>query len=186
MAVNSELARIWGSDNNSISLAPVGSTLPTDLTTALDAAFEDVGWIHSDGVTEALTGSAEKIRGWQGNGVVRTRMNEPGTTISFTALETKAQTQALRYHEKSFSTTAGVRTATRGAGQRISARAAVIDLFDSDDDEVRMRLVIPRLEITPNGDLVYANSDIAGYPFIGEIIGDYTALSTDLEAAVTP
>lgn len=182
MTVNSELARIWGSDNNSISLAPIGTTLPSDLTTALNAAFEDVGWIHSDGLTEALTGSPEKIRGWQGNGVVRTRMNEPGTTVSFTALETKGQTQALRYHEKSFSTTAGVRTANRGAGQRISARAAVIDLFDSDDDEIQMRIVIPRLEIAPNGDLVYANSDIAGYPFIGEIIGDYTAISTDLEA----
>lgn len=181
MAVNSELARIWGSDSNSISLAPIGTTLPTDLATPLNAAFEDIGWIHSDGLTEALTGSPEKIRGWQGNGVVRTRMNEPGTTVSFTALETKGQTQALRYHEKNVTTTAGVRSATRGAGQRIAPRAAVIDLFDSDDDEIQMRIVIPRLEVAPNGDLVYANTDIAGYPFIGEIIGDYFSYATDAE-----
>lgn len=181
MAVNSELARIWGSDNNSISLAPVGTTLPTDLTTALDAAFEDVGWIHSDGLTESLTGSVEKIRGWQGNGVVRTRMNEPGTTLTFTALESKALTSGLRYVESDVTTAAGVRKATRSAGQRIAPRAAVIDLFDSDSDEIQMRLVIPRLEVAPNGDLVYANSDIAGYPFIGEIIGDYDVLATDLE-----
>lgn len=179
--VNSELARIWGSDNNSIYLAPIGTTLPTTLTAAPGGDFEDVGWIHSDGLTESLTGSVEKIRGWQGNGVVRTRMNEPGTTLAFTALETKAQTQSLRYVESDVTTAAGVRSATRSAGQRIAARAAVIDLFDSDSDEVQLRLVIPRLEIAPNGDLVYANSDIAGFPFIGEIIGSYDVFATDVE-----
>lgn len=181
MTVNSELARIWGSDNNSIYLAPIGTELPEGLDD-LDPAFEDIGWIHSDGLTESLTGSVEKIRGWQGNNVVRTRMNEPGTTVTFTALETKAQTLGLRYVESDVVSAGGVRSARRSAGQRIAPRAAVIDLFDSDDDEIQMRLVIPRLEVAPNGDLVYANADIAGYPFIGEIIGDYFSYITDLES----
>lgn len=181
MAVNSELARIYGSDLDSIYLAPLGTTLPTDISTPLAAAFEDVGWLHSDGITETQTGSVEKIRGHQGNGVVRTRMNEPGTTVSFTALETKAQTQSLRYDEKIVASTAGVRQVTRGAGQRVSARVAVIEVFDADNEEVKERIVIPRFEISPNGDRVMTNSDIAGFPFVGEIIGDYISYSTDLE-----
>lgn len=182
MALNASNARLYGSDLDSIYLAPLGTTLPTDLDTPLDEAFVDVGWLHSDGITETQTGSVEKIRGHQGNGVVRTRMSDPGTTIAFTALETKAQTQGLRYDEKVVSTAAGVRSVTRGAGQNVSARVAVIEVYDADNDEVKERLVIPRFEITPNGDRKFTNSDIAGFPFSGEVIGDWFAYSTDLEA----
>jgi hypothetical protein len=184
MTVNADLARIFGSDFDAIHLAPFGATLPTALDGTLDAAFEDVGWLAEDGITETLTGSVERKRGHQGRGVVRTRMNEPGTQIAFVALESKAQTNSLRYHEKEVdTTTVGVRKATRGPGQRIQVRSAVIDLFDADDDEVKERIIIPRFEIAPNGDRTFVASDIAAYPFIGEIIGDYTHLMTDTEAA---
>jgi hypothetical protein len=183
MTVNAELARIFGSDLDAVHLAPIGTTLPTTIDGVLDPAFEDVGWLHSDGITESLTGSVEKSRGHQGNGVVRTRISEPGTTVSFVALETKAQTNALRYHEKTVSTTVpGVRKVTRGPGQRIAKRACVVDIFDQDNTTVKERYVIEVLEVSPNGDRVATNSDIAGYPFVGEIIGDYDHFATDLEA----
>lgn len=181
MAVNSDLARIYGGTSDAVYLAPIGTVMPTDLEAAPGVGFEDVGWLHSDGITESLTGSVEKVRGHQGNGVVRTRINEPGTTVSFTALETSDMTQSLRYDESSVATTAGVRTATRTPGQKVQARACVIDVFDADDETVKERFIIPRLEISPNGDRVMANADIAGFPFVGEIIGNYTHLSTDLE-----
>lgn len=181
MTVKAELARIFGSEIDAIHLAPFGTVLPTTIDGVLDDLFEDVGWLNDDGVTESLTGSVEKKRGHQGNGVVRTRISEPGTTVSFTALETKAQTNSLRYHEKSASVTAGVRKTKRGPGQRISVRTAVIDIFDQDDTTVKERYCIERLEISPNGDRVATNADIAAYPFIGEIIGDYDHFATDVE-----
>jgi len=49
----------------------------------------------------------------------------------------------------------------------------VIDIFDADDVTVKERHVIERFEIVPDGDRVFVNSDIAGFPFLGEIIGDY-------------
>lgn len=186
MTVNSKLARIFGSDADAIYLAPVGTTLPTTIDGAPGAGFEDVGWLHSDGITEAATGSVEKIRGHQGNGVVRTRVSEGGTTVQFVALESKAQTRELRYDVKTAATTTGVRKETRGAGQKVSVRSAVIDYFDADDETVKERYVIPRLEISPDGDRVFTNSDIAGFGFIGEVIGDYFVYSTDLEAKPNP
>lgn len=182
MTVNADLARIYGSDSDAVYLAPFGTTLPTEINGALDDAFEDVGWLSTDGLTESLSGSVDKKRGFQGQRVVRTRMNETGTSIAFVGLETKEQTLSLRYHEKTVATTTGVRKATRSSGQRIAVRSAVIDLFDADDTSVKERLIIPRFEISPNGDRV-AGSDIAGFPFIGEIIGDYIHLMTDVEAA---
>jgi hypothetical protein len=175
--VDAANARIFGSDSDAIYLAPIGTTLPTTIDGPLDAAFEDVGWLHSDGITETPTGSKEVIRGHQGNGVVRTRISEPGTTVQFVALEDKVQTRSLRYNVKSTSTSSGVRRETRGPGQRVSARAAVIDLFDADDVSIKERLIIERLEIVPDGDRVFVNADISGFPLVGEIIGNYDSFT---------
>lgn len=180
--VDSALARIFGSDNDKIWIGPLGSALPTDLTTAPGAGFEDIGWLNSDtGVTETTLGSLSEIRGHQGAGIVRTRMETPGTQFQFVALEQKSLTDELRYDVKSSTTAAGVKTSTRGPGQKVKARAAVIDLLDIDDDSVQVRILIPRLEIIPNGDRTFINSDIAGYPMIGTVIGDYEVIETDLE-----
>lgn len=178
MTQNAALARIFGSDSDSIYLAPVGSTLPTTITGSIDPAFEDMGWLHSDGITETPTGSKTLIRGHQGQRVVRTRMTEPGTTIKFVALESKPQTQALRYVEKGVTTTAGVRKTTRGAGQVVSRRAAVVDLFDADDITVKERWCFPVIEITPDGDRVFGANDISGFPFLAEVTADYTHFQT--------
>jgi len=176
MSVNAALARIFGSDSDAIHLAAVGTTLPTTIDGELDPAFEDVGWLHSDGITEALTGSKTEIRGHQGARVVRTRIETPGTTIAFVALESKAQTKALRYSESGVSTTGGVRKSTRSTGQKVAARAAVVDVFDADDTSIKERWIFERIEISANGDRVFVNNDIAGFPFIGEVIGSYDVL----------
>lgn len=181
MAINEDNARIWGGDGDAINLAPIGTTLPADIDATLDPAFEDVGWLHGDGVQENATGSKSVIRGHQGAGVVRTIMSETGTTVAFTALEDKAQTNSLRYHEKSAVVADGVRHVTRGPGQRVSVRAAVIDYFDIADENVRKRLVIPRLEITPTGEKTFSNADVSGYGFEAEIVGDYEAFETVTE-----
>ena len=173
MAVNSSLARIFGSDSDAIYLAPLGTPLPTDIDSPLDPAYEDIGWLHSDGITETFTGSKSEIRGHQGQKVVRTRIETPGTTIAFHALESKAQTKGLRYDEKQVTVTGGVRKVRRGAGQKVQARVAVVDVFDADDVTVKERHVIERFEIVADGDRVFSGTDIAGFPFLGEIIGDY-------------
>lgn len=179
MAVNSSNARIFGSDADAIYLAPLGTALPTTIDGALDAGFEDVGWLHSDGITETFSGSRSEIRGHQGQRVVRTRVETPGTSIGFHALESKPLTKKLRYDEKAVTTTNGVRKVTRGAGQKVTVMSAVIDVFDADSDTVKERHVIPRFEIIADGDRVFAGSDIAGFPFRGEIIGDYTTFEAD-------
>ena len=179
MATNAENARIYGSDLDAIYLAPIGTPLPEGIDDELDAAFEDIGWLSEDGITETATGSADKKRGYQGSGVVRTIITEPGTTVSFVALEEKPMTDELRYYQKSSTTSGGVRRATRSPGQRVSRRACVIDKYDVDDTSRKTRDIIEVLEITPNGDKVATSTDISVYPFVGEIIGDYEHLATE-------
>ncbi|RLP74351.1 hypothetical protein D9V32_13465 [Mycetocola tolaasinivorans] len=180
MTVNADLARIFGGAD-AVYLAPIGTTVPTTISAPVGAVFEDVGWLHSDGITETLTGSKSEIRGHQKNGVVRSRIESPGTQVKFVALEDKAQTRELRYDVVSAASTSGVRKEVRGPGQKVSPRVCVIDKFDTDDETVKERTIIPRLEIVPDGDRVYSNADISGFGMLGEIIGEYTVFSTDLE-----
>lgn len=179
--INADNARIFGGEGDAIYLAPLGTKLPETLDEELDPAFENVGWIHTDGIVESATGSEEKSRGHQGNAVVRTRINEPGTTIAFTALESKRLTKRIRYVEKESTVTDGVRKTRRSPGQRVTRMAAVVDLFDADDDNVQERMCIEVLSITPNGDRTHSNSDISGFPMSSEIIGDYDHLERDTE-----
>ncbi|MTE24828.1 hypothetical protein [Microbacterium sp. ZXX196] len=172
--LNPDLARLFGSDDDTIYLAPIGSTLPTTIDGAPDAAFIPVGWISEDGIPETATGSVEKIRGHQGAAVVRQYMNETGTQLAFTALESKDLTFGMRYDEVSVTTATGVREATRNPGQKITAYAAVIDLFDRGDTAQKERFVIPRFEVSPNGERTAVNNAIASFPALGEIIGQYT------------
>lgn len=182
MTVNAVNARIFGGDNDSISLAPVGTPLPTSINDTLNPAFEDVGWLGEDGINESFTGSKKELRGHQGARVVRTRMETPGTTIGFLALESKAQTKKLRYDEKSASVTSGVRKTSRTPGQKVQRRAAVVDVFDADDSTVKERWVFPVVEITSDGDRVFVNNDIAGFPFMANVIADYDTH----ESLITP
>ena len=47
-----ENAFIAGSDLDAIYLAPLGTPLPDNIDSELDPAFEHLGWLHSDGITE--------------------------------------------------------------------------------------------------------------------------------------
>lgn len=181
MAVNSDLARLYGSEADAIYLAPLGTAMPEGLA-ELGSAFDDVGWLSEDGIVETPSASKEKIRGHQGAGVVRTYMSEAGTEISFTAYEDKDLTNRLRYNVLSSETAEGVRTEERSPGQRVTAMACVIDLFDRSFSEIQGRFIIPRFEVSPDGERSYTNSAIAGFPFLGEIIGNYSFVSTDTEA----
>lgn len=47
--------------------APLGTTLPTDATTALDAAFKPLGYVNEDGIQPSRDTSIEKPKSWEGD-----------------------------------------------------------------------------------------------------------------------
>lgn len=184
MALDAANARIFGSDDDKVQIAPLGSTLPTTLAAA-DAAFEDVGWLHSDGIPFSPSDSIEKFRGHQGARVVRTTVTESDLTFQFQCLETTALTLGLQHNITSAATATGVTTMAASAGRQIEARAFVLDLYDKDDTSIHYRYVIPRGEIGERSEFTYAASDITGYTFNVEIIGSYTIITNDPAASVS-
>ncbi len=147
----------------SVYKAPTGTAAPTSQSTALNAAFVDLGYIGEDGVTESLpvSGDATPIKAWQNGATVRTVRSAPDDfpTYTFVALETNKTVLETKY---------GVtvtQTATEGAftintNTVRTASAYVIDVVDGSELE---RTYITQGVVTEVGDKVYANQEPIGY-----------------------
>jgi hypothetical protein len=135
-------------------VAPEGTTLPTNTSTALNAAFEEVGYIHEDGVTQAIGSDITDIRAWQNADVVRKIQTSHDLTYQLTMIETSDTTLAAYYGNYA----AG---AVEINGDQPPHKSWVIEVADGDDD---VRIVIPDGQITERGDIVYQNGDAVGYP----------------------
>ncbi|MFF2621246.1 phage tail tube protein [Oerskovia jenensis] len=178
MTKNVENIRIFGGEDDRISCAAIGSTLPTTLADPA-APFADLGWLGEDGITITPNASITKFKGHQGARIVRTKVTESGTSFKFQCLETTALTLGLQLNIKTSETTAGLTTMKLGSGYNVLPRAFVVDGYDADDADKQLRLAIPRGEIGERSEFKLANSDLTVFEYTVEIIGDFFLLSND-------
>ncbi len=157
MALNAPLVRV--AISGEVSVAPVGSTGPTDSTTALNAAFVGLGYVGEDGVTVTPNDSVDAIRAWQNAARVRTVRTEQDWTFQFKLIETKGKTVALYFR--------GTVTAVAAGQWKIlpdtvnpDERSFVLDVVDGAKNE---RYYIPRGEVTERAELVNSNGEAIGY-----------------------
>ena len=69
MALDSDNVRV--AVTGAVYVAPTGTTAPTASGSSLDAAFIDLGYVSSDGITEGIDKSTTQIRSWQDGSLVR-------------------------------------------------------------------------------------------------------------------
>lgn len=144
-----------------IHVAPLGTTLPTDATTALNAAFKSLGYCSEDGLTNANSPERTEIKAWGGD-VVNTPQTGKSDNFDFELIQAK-DIEVLK-----FVYGAGNVTGTLADGIHVKANsrpgkavALVIDMILRDD--ALKRIVIPHAEITSMEDIVYNDTDPVGY-----------------------
>lgn len=137
--------------------APVGTTAPTDATTAWGTGWTDLGWILSDkGIVESYDDSTKQIRGFQSGATVRTIIQSSDATFEWTSLETKLTT--LQVFHKGSSVTSS------GGAYSMQVKLPVPQQwafgFDIVDDPTHiLRIVVPQGEISERKPVSYINSD---------------------------
>lgn len=89
MARNARQVRV-AAGGGDIWYAPVGTTLPDDLTTPLDGAFVDGGFITEEGATFSYTPEITEHRAWQSASPIRRDLTAIDISVRATLQEYKA------------------------------------------------------------------------------------------------
>jgi len=142
--------------------APLGSTLPTDATTALDAAFLELGYVSEDGVTNNNTPDSDTIKAWGGATVlvVQNEMTDEWTLTLIESLNSNVLKAIYGDSKVTVDSQAGTITVQATAEQRVDA-CYVIDMVLKGG--AMKRVVIPNGSMSELGEIVYKDDEPIGY-----------------------
>lgn len=140
--------------------APVATPLPANQTTALNAAFVDLGYISEDGVTETYDDTVEDIVAWQSAQVVRSTTSESSASLSWTMIETRGNVLTTFHRGSTMVTAAG--------NHRLDVKPIAADpsswVLDVVDGPKLIRIVVGLGEIVERGEVMYRNGEAVAYP----------------------
>ena len=136
-----------------ILAGPLGTTVPTDATTAPDSALAPRGYVGEDGLSMTTNRTTEKIRAWGGD-TVRVVQSEHDVTFSWTYLETTAVTAADVYGEDNVTSDTGL-TSIKLNSDPLPHKTWVFEMKDGDK---RVRVVVPDGQITEIGDTQFVHT----------------------------
>lgn len=144
-----------------VFVAPVGTTLPTDATTALDKAFVGLGYVSEDGLKNAGDWEDNAFKAWGGDKVLEEAYRS-SDTFSFTLIEVlSADTLKLVYGDSNVTGSLASGITVKANSQSQTEHSLVFDMIMRDG--AVKRIVVPSAVVTEVGDITYADSDLVGY-----------------------
>ena len=153
MALDSDNVRV--AVTGAVYVAPKGTTGPSYSDDALDNAFQDLGYVSADGITETIDKATTQIRSWQDGSLVREIVSEGTYSVELTFIETNQDVVELYYGASLVSGELALDPRATGGRQ-----AFVIDVIDGTSIE---RTYIPSGEITSVGERTLASGEAIGY-----------------------
>ena len=149
--------------------APLGTALPTDATTALNAAFKDLGYVSDDGLTNELTTDTEEIKAWGGDTVLTA---QTGTSDTFTYKLIESLNIEVLKEVYGASNVTG----TLATGIKISVNSKekidhVIVVETAVRDKFK-RIVLPTAKIKEMAEITYVDGNPVGYEVTVQALPD--------------
>lgn len=141
--------------------APVGTALPTDASTALNAAFKSLGYISEDGLANSNSPESDTIKAWGGDAVA-TYQTDKADTFGFTMIESMSlDVLKAVYGDGNVSGELSAGITVKANTNELSSASWVVDMILKDG--ALKRIVIPDATITEVGDITYKSDEAIGY-----------------------
>lgn len=131
--------------NGSFHTAPFGTALPTNVSTALNAAFLEHGFVSEDGVTFRDEKEVEDIEAWQSFYPVRKVVASKTSGVEAVLRQFNPDNAALAFGGGDVDVAAGVATYTPPVPGELAEISTVVEWVDGDST---FRLVIPKGIVT--------------------------------------
>lgn len=147
--------------SGAIFVAPVGTVLPTDTTTALDAAFAELGYVSEDGITNSNSPENDNIKAWGGDTVLSVQKSKDDTYKYKLIEATNVDVLKFVYGSGNVSGTLATGITIEANSDEAEYRSVVIDMIMKGG--IAKRVVLPSCKVTEIGDIVYNDSEPVGY-----------------------
>lgn len=160
MANTSNVAAGKPKVGGAVSVAPTGTTLPTDATTTLNSAFVNLGYISEDGMTQEITRDSENIKAWGGD-TVMTSQTDFSETFSFTLIEVlNTDVKKVIFGDDNVSGALATGITTTVNSKELPAKSFVVEMAQNSN---LVRIVIPNGKVSELGEISYTDGEAVGY-----------------------
>lgn len=186
MATNLNCAEVRVGLTGHLWTAPVGTLMPTDVTTPMATPWVDLGYTTEDGLSMSVDTNKEDMNVWQSLSPCRSVVTSQTYTTTFTLVQRNAATLKVAFG-------GGTVTAlTPGPGVKYTpppaglAEAAFV--YEVIDGTITDRYLMYRGNPALTGDVSFTKSDMTGYQIevthLGTIDGVWALLTNDPHVTV--
>ena len=159
--------------------APIGTALPTNASTALDAAYVGLGYVSEDGISPSREMDSEQIAAWGGD-IVASLVTGDAKSFEFTLLEVfSGEVQKFVHGAANVTVTPAV-PGTSGEQITILDKAYkpedCIFVFEMKHDGKKRRVVIANSDNSITGEEPYTDGGLSAYTISCTALKDDTGV----------
>lgn len=154
-----------------VYIAPAGTAVPTDATTALATEFKGLGYVSEDGLVNGVETDTESVTAWGGDTVL-TEQTSFAETFTVNLIETNPDTLRVYHGDENVTVDSetGAITVTQNS-KPLPEQVVVFELVLT-GNRVK-RIVVPKAKISDrSGEITYVDGEPIAYPAVFTALPD--------------